>query len=481
MRENYLNYKDNPNPTANIGFMCYVPLNFYVYENIYKHLPNSEFIVGDSYDVEGYSLISDYLENLLEFFSKQNAYWRFANPQDKKLTKNEFYSKYAVLVSTWYRGATAAPYNKDKKLVRVMYGHAKDPWNFGPWSAYFDLILSYGEYSQKFLSFYGTSTIVGNPKFDDWFSDNIDAGELNKIKRALNPVKKTILYVPTHGYLSSLGIMINAINSLSSDYNIILKVHHNTHLYEQETLTPYKENPRIIIKGDEDDILPLLKVADFVVSDNSGAIFDATLADKPIILVDFLDDNFFEEFKENLFYLFEGRHMGVVTGKNSIEQIIKSAGEEIGPVIRIPREDYLSPVIRRQVADKKLREALISAVENEDMFKLRRKKIRELAFSYNDGDCGKRAAGKIEKLLFKPKAGPSFLAESLDKYYNHFITGKIGISGGPGFWHSKKGREEAAKRYLKIKSLPFWQKISVVMDEFFGNENEIGKQKDDKI
>jgi hypothetical protein len=461
-------YKDNPNPKANIGFMCYVPLNFWVYKNIYKHLPNSEFIICDNYDSEGYGYTPRALENLLDFFSKQNVFWRFNNPNNITLTKNEFYSKYALLASTWYRGDLCKGYNQDKKLVRVLYGHAKDAWNFGPWSAYFDSVLSYGEYSQKFLSLYGNSTIVGNPKFDDWFSDTLDQKTIEKIKSRLNQSKKTILYLPTMGQLSSLRMMINALYTASLKYNIIVKLHHNSLLYEKELVEPYIRNEKILVLNDKYDILPLLKIADFVISDNSGAIFDAILADKPLILVDFINESFYEKFKEKLFFRFDGTNAIVLTTRNSIEQIIKKPGKEIGSVIRVSagnkNKKNMGPEL--QISYDELEKAILTLTIDNEKFNAGREKIRNMAFSFNDGKCGQRAAKKIEEILQKPKGERNFMAEALDKYFELFMVRGLGINK-PDFWHSKKGRKEAAKRYLEIKSLPTTEKIVKIFNEFF--------------
>lgn len=460
--KDYLNIKDNPNPAANIGFMCYVPLHFYIYKNIYKYLKNSEYIIGDLYDAEDYNLTSNYLENLLEFFNnKKEVYWRFINFNEYKSNPDEFYNKYALLVSTWYHGtAMSALYNKDKKLVRVLYSNVKAPWNFGLWNSFFDLVLSHGDYSQKFLTTYGNSIITGNARFDDWFLNNVDEKELNNIKKNLNTYKKTILYLPTHGELSSLPFLVEALNSISLKYNVILKFHHDTYLYEKELVNIYQENPRIILKSDKDDILPLLKVADFVISDNSGAIFDAVLADKPVILINFLDRIFFDDFKESLYYIRNGRLLGAVTSENSLEQIIKQPDEEIGPVIQISCKNYLlKERFKQQVQEKEVIKAISLALEKEKKFKLARKKIRNFVFSYNDGKCGKRAADKILELLKNPKPSPTFIAEATIRYCDYLrmtIEKKI-----------NNPTREAAEKYLRIKSLSFWKKIKIIMDEFF--------------
>lgn len=412
-----LQIRDNPNPAANIGFICYVPLNFYVFKNVYKHLPNSEFIVGEPHSRVGMG--SQYLENLLDFFSEQDVYWRFIDKGNPVLYEKEFYDKYAVLVSTWYRGPLQEPFNKEKKTVSLLYGHAKDLWNYGPWRAYFDLVLSYGPYSQGFLSIYGNSVIVGNPKFDDWFAGKVDPQLVSYYKSRLDSLKRTILYLPTHGILSSIDLMATAINQLSKKYNIVLKAHHDTHLFDGHRIEPYRGNPNILVTSDRDDIQPLLKVSDITISDSSGAIFEAALADKPIILVDFLDDEFFETFRDSYYYQPKGRYGGVATREHSLEQQVKLPGKEIGPIIQYGKPGRRDPyTMKGQVSVARVEQALIEAEQRESLYSRRRKKTVIQAFAFNDGRCGQRAAKEIMDLLYKPKPRKTFLAEALERYLN---------------------------------------------------------------
>jgi hypothetical protein len=159
--------KDNPNPRATIGFVCYVPLNYFVYKNVYKHLRNAEFIVGDTYDMPSFGLTSNQIDTLIIFFQKQHVYWRYFDGADTKENQAHFFDKYAVLVSTWYRGVVKEKYNADKRLVRIVWT-GKGFMEF--WSMECILTLfNHGYVCQKFLSVYTKSIIVGNPKFDEWF------------------------------------------------------------------------------------------------------------------------------------------------------------------------------------------------------------------------------------------------------------------------------------------------------------------------
>ncbi len=91
--------------------------------------------------------------------------------------------------------------------------------------------------------------------------------------------------MPTWGDLSSVDLYMNSILSLSSKYNLLIKVHHNTDILEKNRVT-MKNSKQIHFFGANTDALDLLSLADIVISDYSGAIFDAIYCDKPVILCD---------------------------------------------------------------------------------------------------------------------------------------------------------------------------------------------------
>src|SRR3990167_1605901 len=271
--------EDDPNPKAVVGFFCRSPFHYYVSKNIYRHLPAAEFIIGER-RYKNNALHIDSNERLAAFLSQNGVHWRYYDSEAPQQMRKKFFEQYKVIVtpmnlSTAFNDISELVKNKLK--VRVLYGNAKDLYNFGLWNADFDLILAYGPYSQKFLEVYTNAKIVGNPKFDDWFSDTIDPDTINQLTKRLNPVKKIILYLPTHDTqrgMSSLSRFLKENRSIIQNYNFILKLHHLTSLDEKE-LVKELEKLKIYFFDERHDILSLLKVADYVISDNSGAIFDA--------------------------------------------------------------------------------------------------------------------------------------------------------------------------------------------------------------
>ena len=386
--------KDNPNPKATIGFMCWNPFHYYVYKNIYQYLPEAEFIIG----VRRYLNPSLEKENILRlavFLNEKKIYWRFFNEEEALYFKKKFFKQYKAIVSALtlrpsiFRGLVDDSILK----IRVLYGNAKDLYNFGLWNADFNLILTFGPYSQKFLEVYTNAKIVGNPKFDDWFNDTIDPDTINQLTKRLNPAKKTILYLPTHDTqkgMSSLPRFLKENKSIIQNYNFILKPHYLTSLDEKELVKELKKL-KIYFFDERHDILSLLKVADYVISDNSGAIFDAILANKKIILFDMSEKIF-----DKKIFIGNRGFSGLKTYPESLEQVIKKQENAVGPVIQSFSE---------------LPAAISEADTKNAFFETNARQICGRVFEYQDGGCGARAAAEIKRSVL------SFFSDAWNKTF----------------------------------------------------------------
>ncbi|KAA0911375.1 CDP-glycerol glycerophosphotransferase family protein [Pusillimonas sp. ANT_WB101] len=171
------------------------------------------------------------------------------------------------------------------RLISLQYGLAKERHNYGEWRSLADMNLMYGPYSVKRVEHFSPSFSVGNPKFDNWTSY---AGSqqrqliFNRLK--INKEKLVILYMPTWGELGSFDRLSHKLATLTTRYNIIVKMHHNN----DSRFPAWKSNATklgfgLIFDGAADQ-LELLSIADLVVSDFSGAIFDAIYAQVPVLL-----------------------------------------------------------------------------------------------------------------------------------------------------------------------------------------------------
>ena len=146
------------------------------------------------------------------------------------------------------------------------------------------IIFAEGEQSKKSLiesGCLGNSELhtVGYPKMDPYFTDGVfDRNEILK-SLGLDPKKPVILFAPTYKP-TCLYDLKDEIFESTKDYNLIIKLHHyawmgkyashKQHKIFEDQINNYPH--AIIIPKDDYNILPLLFVADTLISEASGAI-----------------------------------------------------------------------------------------------------------------------------------------------------------------------------------------------------------------
>jgi glycosyltransferase involved in cell wall biosynthesis len=282
IKSDSIELQSNGSPVRTVGFFLETTFHYYVYESIINELLNKgincHLVINDYF--QEHSETSYMYDDLMEFLQNLDR-----NDIDaytvSMIMKNHF--KYDCMVSCYYSNwLNEIAY----KQVRVMYGLAKDTWNFAWWNVFYDKILCYGRYDYNRLNIYNNCVIVGNPKFDKWFKNKFDNLEEIKEKFLIDENKKTILYAPTYGHLSSIDDWIDDIKELEKDYNIIIKMHHGTAFRESEQYRREKILHNFNnVTSDQSDLFSLFAISDFVISDNSGIIFDAILAEQNILLL----------------------------------------------------------------------------------------------------------------------------------------------------------------------------------------------------
>lgn len=176
------------------------------------------------------------------------------------------------------------------KKVRVLYGYAKDRWNYAEWNEGFDLILAYGPYSEERLSRYANVISIGHPRYRQSYLKNLtDITGKQFVKIHDKPV---LLYCPTWNDLSSLNLFVKNKEIFEREFTVIVKLHHGNVLSDnQQIWKSLKLTSNVYLFDECTDLFDLLAQCDIVLSDYSGAIFDAMLFRKPIVLLDSLAED----------------------------------------------------------------------------------------------------------------------------------------------------------------------------------------------
>ncbi|CAM3448738.1 stealth conserved region 3 domain-containing protein [Stackebrandtia soli] len=159
-------------------------------------------------------------------------------------------------------------------VVAQQYSLAKERYQYGAWRAHADLNLMYGNRSLSFVSGFTRAEAVGNPLFDGYRR----AGAVGDFPT----VRPRLLYAPTYGSLSSLSSVLPTLSQVDAD--ITLKLHH------AEDRSVLAELPRgVEVVYSDSDPAEVLARHDGVLSDVSGAAFDALYAGLPVVVTGAVD------------------------------------------------------------------------------------------------------------------------------------------------------------------------------------------------
>lgn len=171
------------------------------------------------------------------------------------------------------------------KLISLQYGMAKEAHNYGVWRALADLNLTYGKYSRDVISNYSPSLSIGHPRHARYIG-GVPAERPFECRQEVAE-KKTVLFMPTWGNLGSSDTLLPQLAKLQDRFNLFYKYHHNeltNGLDIKSDISDSYEIPSDNIFGPESDAFDLISKSDMVISDFSGAIFDAILLEKPVLL-----------------------------------------------------------------------------------------------------------------------------------------------------------------------------------------------------
>ncbi|GKX59565.1 glycosyltransferase [Leminorella grimontii] len=187
--------------------------------------------------------------------------------------------RYACLVSPFY---TPKIKGLAEVNVRAMPTQTNAVWNFAWWNLFYQRQLCYSSYDRRALSINDSAVIVGDPRFDDWHNDRVDLSALSSLR--LDERKPTLLYAPSLDARASMLQWAEQLEPLSQAFNLVTLLHNDDDLRARSPLASFK---RLYKRAVNDDalLLPLLKKADVVLSDDDARLFDALHAGKRAIVL----------------------------------------------------------------------------------------------------------------------------------------------------------------------------------------------------
>ena len=162
------------------------------------------------------------------------------------------------------------------RIAMIQYGYGKSAYNYGTWRALADLNLVYGPHAARAIEVHSPVLEVGHPM----------QHLVTKLSQTLSGSSRLrVLYAPTWNNLSSIDSWAEEVSSLVDSHDVTVRPHHNTVLYEPDRMSRLRVM-EMKIASDKSSLIEQICNHDVVISDYSGAIFEAILADKPLVLVD---------------------------------------------------------------------------------------------------------------------------------------------------------------------------------------------------
>ncbi len=258
--------------SLSIGFIGWNPFQFNHIKIFLKQLPNAKLLL--EHKRQATNSMNEFLSGI-----NDDRVICLDNPEDICAIEGQFE---VLLCQT--------PFKNIHKIVNtpismLQYGYAKEPHNYGAWRSFADLNLTYGGYAAARMAHFSPVAAVGNPNFDDWYDSAFHLTCAQMFHHILDSSKPTLLYAPTWGDLSSVREYIREIAALADEFNVMVKLHHNAVLLDKVKKQLVGEHSQVHFFGENDVLLQLMSVADVVVSDYSGAIFDAILCERPVALL----------------------------------------------------------------------------------------------------------------------------------------------------------------------------------------------------
>lgn len=173
--------------------------------------------------------------------------------------------------------------------VRFMYGaDIGDGWSLQSWNEIYDLFLCHGPNDEEQIrkKFKGMTSIMGYPRYDDYFSEALDSQSIIE-EFDLDPDKKTVLWMSTLGQgASSIPRYASAIAALRSDYNVIARPHPIAFRQEPENIELLRSLSINIDGSVTRDMNRLYKAVDWVFCDYGGSPFGAIYLGIDLLLLD---------------------------------------------------------------------------------------------------------------------------------------------------------------------------------------------------
>lgn len=254
--------------TARYGFIAWNEFQVLHFAELLKRVPNAVVLLVEDRATEAFMEMASHLS---EAFPVKTMAVRHAD----LASLDGFFD--GIFSQTDFKGSHRF---RSTPLFALQYSLAKETHQYGAWHVNFRAAFCYGEYSARRLAYACSTFACGHPRLSG-DGASLDEALVEEYRARLDPGKPTLLYAPTWGAGSLVESFLGDMDWIGERYNVIVRPHHNTMSRESMRLgmVEIPARPAFV-----DDFAIQCSLADVVVSDYSGAIFDALYLGKPVAL-----------------------------------------------------------------------------------------------------------------------------------------------------------------------------------------------------
>jgi hypothetical protein len=231
------------------------PVHYPMFRDIHRHLPLVRIVAGNRKTAE--SLRADGVT-----FTTRRMFPR------------------VVIMADYCKNAFPFPWIRK---IQLWHGVGCKKTFFDKAAPKYDLYLTSGEHAAAELQRKGICrvAVVGYPKTDGLHNGSYDRRTILESLGA-DAQRKTILFAPTWGEISSAPKIPDVICELGSRYNVLVKLHDHS---PEEWRATYRHMAEVIYL-ESPDISPYMVASDLLISDFSTAIFEFAQLLRPVISYD---------------------------------------------------------------------------------------------------------------------------------------------------------------------------------------------------
>ncbi len=171
------------------------------------------------------------------------------------------------------------------RQVRMLYAVISKQYTYSEKNKEYDAVMVASTFGRNLLAKHQVrAQVVGYPKLDDYFNGVMTRASVRE-QLGLTADETIVLYAPTLASDSPVERYAHALSEIDPSIRVIAQLHPVSYISEPERFASLLPD-RVEVVPELEGGIHWIAAADAVISDYSGATFEAAAMDKPVILLE---------------------------------------------------------------------------------------------------------------------------------------------------------------------------------------------------